>query len=247
MLSYLLHAQPLPGPYRNVPMSSIYPILTIPNLNNHTLCVNAKWQMSQVGWMLANHRNELSSFLAWSAIAQSDYQQATSLLEIGSQRPSGFESCIQQRKTTCLLSIRKSLACARASKLTTTNMYIARARCECQMAVGSGGLNACWSQGWAVEFKFFSLIRDSSVGLSAGIQSAGDWVSETLWVRILHSAEEDNLSPFDSKIACLCQSSEINNNKYVYRQSQVRMPNGSGLRWAECLLIVVTGCRVQLF
>ena len=36
---------------------------------------------------------------------------------------SKFESCIQQRKTTCLLSIRKSLACARAAKLTTTNMY----------------------------------------------------------------------------------------------------------------------------
>ena len=36
----------------------------------------------------------------------------------------GFESCIQQKKTTCLLSIRKSFACARASKLTITNMYI---------------------------------------------------------------------------------------------------------------------------
>ena len=58
-------------------------------------------------------------------------------------------------------------------------------------------------------------ILDSSVGLSAGIQSAEDWVSETPWVRILLSAEEDNLSPFDSKIACLCQSIEINNNKYV--------------------------------
>ena len=33
------------------------------------------------------------------------------------------------------------------------------------------------------------------------------------WVWILHSAEEDNLSPFDSKIACLCQSIEINNNR----------------------------------
>ena len=57
----------------------------------------------------------------------------------------GFESCIQQRKTTCLLSIRISLACARASKLTTTNMYIAKARCESQLAVRSSGLNACWS------------------------------------------------------------------------------------------------------
>ena len=47
-------------------------------------------------------------------------------------------------------------------------MYIARARCECQTAVGSSGLNAHWR---AVEFKFFSLIPDSSVGLSAGIHS----------------------------------------------------------------------------
>ena len=73
------------------------------------------------------------------------------------------------------------------------------------------------------------------------------WVSETLWVRILHSPEEDNLSPFDSKIAYLCQSIEINNNKYVYRQSRVRKPNGSGVEWAECLLIIGTGCRVQVF
>ena len=111
------------------------------------ICANANWQWGQVGWMLADHRDGLSSssFLAWSSIAQSVCQQAFSLLVIGFQRPSGFESCIQQRKTTCLLSIRKSFACARASKLTTTNMYIARARCECQMAVGSSGLNACWS------------------------------------------------------------------------------------------------------
>ena len=35
-------------------------------------------------------------------------------------------------------------------------------------------------------------------------------------VRILHSAEEDYVSPLDSNIACLCQGIEINNNKYVY-------------------------------
>ena len=34
-------------------------------------------------------------------------------------------------------------------------------------------------------------------------------------VRILPSAEEDNLSPLDSNIACLCQSIEIKNNKHV--------------------------------
>ena len=35
-------------------------------------------------------------------------------------------------------------------------------------------------------------------------------------VRILRSAQEHNLSPFDSKIACLCKSIKINNNKHVY-------------------------------
>ena len=94
---------------------------------------------------------------------------------------------------------------------------------------------------------YFSLILDSSVGLSAGIQSAGDSVPDTFWVRILHSAEEDNLSPFDLKIACLCQSIKINNNKHVYRQSQVRMPTGSGGQWAKCSLVIGMGCWVRVF
>ena len=38
-------------------------------------------------------------------------------------RDPGFKSCSQQRKTRCLLSIWISLACARASKL-TTNIYM---------------------------------------------------------------------------------------------------------------------------
>ena len=62
----------------------------------------------------------------------------------------------------------------------------------------------------------FSLILDSSVGLSAGIQSAADSVPETL-VRILDSAEEDNLSPFDSKIPCLCQS--IKDTKVFFKST----------------------------
>ena len=39
---------------------------------------------------------------------------------------------------------------------------------------------------------------------------------EASQLRILHLAEEDNLSPYDSKIACLCQSIEINNNKHIH-------------------------------
>ena len=37
------------------------------------------------------------------------------------------------------------------------------------------------------------------------------------------------------------------NNKHAYRQSQVRMPKGSGVEWAECSLIIGTGCRVKVF
>ena len=51
----------------------------------------------------------------------------------------------------------------------------------------------------------------------------------------------------DSEIACLCQSIEIHNNKHVYRRSQVRMPIGSEVEWAECSLIIGTGCQVQVF
>ena len=71
-------------------------------------------------------------------------------------------------------------------------------RISCSLIIGTGS-----------RVEVFSLILDSLILDS----SAGDSVPETLWVRILHSAEEDNLSHFDSNIACLCQSIEIKNNK----------------------------------
>ena len=40
---------------------------------------------------------------------------------------------------------------------------------------------------------------------------------------------------------------EINNNKYVYRQSQVRKSTDNAVKWAECSLIIGTGCRIQVF
>ena len=48
----------------------------------------------------------------------------------------------------------------------------------------------------------------------------------TIWclrpcVRILHSVEEDNLSPFDSKITCLCQSIDINNNRHTFLHTYI--------------------------
>ena len=66
---------------------------------------------------------------------------------------------------------------------------------------------------------------------------AEDSVPKTL-VRMLHSAVEDNVSPFDSKTACLCQNIKNNNIKHVYRQSQVQKPTGNGVKWAECSLII---------
>ena len=96
------------------------------------------------------------------------------------------------------------------------NEYSAYRQSQVRKSTGSGvewdGCSLIILSSYCV--RVFSLILDSSVGLSASIQSAGDLVSETL-VRILHSAEEDNLSPLDSKIACPCQSFEINNSKQI--------------------------------
>ena len=98
----------------------------------------------------------------------------------------------------------------------------------------------------AVEFKFLAW---SSIAQSV-CQPAFSLLA--IWclgprLQSLHSAEEHNLSPFDLNIACLCQSIEINNNKYVYRLSHVRKSTDSRVKWAECSLIIGTGCRVQVF
>ena len=71
-------------------------------------------------------------------------------------------------------------------------MYIARARCKSQPAVGSSGLNACWSCGGATEFNFL----------------AWSSIAQLIWKL---------LAFVDSEIACLCQSIKINNNKHVAR------------------------------
>ena len=92
-------------------------------------------------------------------------------------------------------------------------------------------------------------------------------------VRIMRSAAEDNLSPFDSNIACLCHSIEINNNKHVcmFDMLQVSLKLGYtyqllrlvsfawqiGPFWQEtlnisvdaywilcvCLWLIIAGCR----
>ena len=82
-------------------------------------------------------------------------------------------------------------------------MYISQLthtqRAECSLIIETG-----------YRVDVFSQTLDSSAGLWVGIQSAGALVSKTSKVRILHSAEEDRLSPSDLKLACLCQSIQIN-------------------------------------
>ena len=101
--------------------------------------------------------------------------------------------------------------------------------------------------GRIVEFKFLAWSSIAQSVFQRAFSLLAIWCLRPWWVQILHSAEEDNLSPLDSNIACPCQSIEINNNKHVYCQRQVRMPNGSGVEWAECSLIIGMGCRVQVF
>ena len=47
-------------------------------------------------------------------------------------------------------------------------------------------------------------------------------------VGILLSAEEDNLSPLDSNIACLCQSIEINNNNMYNARARCQSQTYAG-------------------
>ena len=99
--------------------------------------------------------------------------------------------------------------------------------CECSLIIGTG---------------YFKFLAWSSIAQSVcqwGFSRQGIRFQRP-WVRILHSPEEDNLSPFDSKSTCLCQSIKINNNKHIYRESRVQKPIGSEVSWAECSLIIGT-------
>ena len=66
-----------------------------------------------------------------------------------------------------------------------------------------------------VEFKFLAWSSIAQSVCQWAFSLLAIWCLRPWWVRMLLSAEEDNLSPFDSNIACLCQSIDINNNKHV--------------------------------
>ena len=91
------------------------------------------------------------------------------------------------------------------------------------------------------------MILDSSVGLSGSIQSAGDLVSGTPGSNPAFCRGTQLVSfRFDYRLP-VPEHREIKNNKYVYRQSQVRKSTDSRVKWAECWLIIGTGCQVQVF
>ena len=93
------------------------------------------------------------------------------------------------------------------------NKHIARARCESQLAVGSSGLNARWPYGRADEFTYLAWSSIAQSVCQRAFRLLAIWCLRP-WVRILHSAEEDNMSPFDSNTFRLCQNIDINNDKY---------------------------------
>ena len=210
---------------------------------------------------------------AWSSIAQSVCQWAFSLLAIWCLGPR--VQILHSAEEHNLSPFDLNIACLCQSIEINNNKYIycqSQVRkstdsgvkwAECSLIIGTG----CWVQVFAL-----SSIAQSVCQWAFSLLAI--WCLGPR-VQILHSAEEHNLFPFDLNIACLCKSIEINNkyvcmyvclcmhacmhtcmhaymhvcmyNKYVYRQSQVRMTNGSGVRWAECLMIIGTGCRVQVF
>ena len=133
-----------------------------------------------------------------------------------------YKTCMKSRKQE------KKNVCCQSQVRKPTGRGVEWAEC----------LLIMWMGNWV---QVFSLILNSSVRLAAGIQSAGpvDIWFQRPWVRILHSADED-LSLFDLKIPCLCQSIDIN-NKHVYHQSRVQKPTGSEVKWPECLLIMWMG------
>ena len=199
--------------------------------------------------VLADHGDGLSSsiFLAWSSIAQSVCQRTFSLLAIW---------CLGSRVQILLSAEEHNLspfdldiACLCQSIEINNNKYVYRQSqvrkstgsgvkwAECSLIMGTGCRVEVFFLAWSSIFQ--SVCQRAFSLLAIWCLGSRD--------HILPSAEEHNLSPFDLNIACLCQSIEINNNKYVYRQSQVRKSTDSGVKWAECSLIMGTGCRVQVF
>ena len=100
-------------------------------------------------------------------------------------------------------------------KLTTTCTCISpEPGAKANRLWGPSGPNDRWSQGRAVEFKFLVWSSMAHWVCQRAFSLLAIWCLRP-WVRILHSPEEYKLSPLDSKIACLCQSIEIN-NKHIY-------------------------------
>ena len=128
--------------------------------------------------------------LAWSSIAQSVCQQAYSLLSIWCLKP-WFRILLSADNWSPFDS---NIAWLCHSIKIYNNKHVYR-QSQVRKQIGSGVERAECSliieTGCRVQV--FISILDSSVSLSA---------------------EEDNF-PFDSNIACLCQSIEINNNKQV--------------------------------
>ena len=138
-------------------------------------------------------------------------------------------SCIQQRKKSCLPYIRNHFPVLQ---------HFQYGKKICMMP--GPGMNQF--RQWSQVDRMLTNHRHGllSIAYSAIAQSVCEWGHSACWrrvfkiskVRIRHSVE-DKLSHFDSKIACLCQSIKINNNKQIYGRGHVQKPTVSEVKLAE--------------
>ena len=99
--------------------------------------------------------------------------------------------------------------------------------------------------------KLSGLNAHSSFAWSSTAQSVCEWafrlVSQNCKVPILHSTEEDNLVLFVSKWHFSVSEHYQNQTTNMYIASQGWTNSGSEVKWAECSLIIGTGCWAQVF
>ena len=70
------------------------------------------------------------------------------------------------------------------------------------------------------------------------------WTPHSMW-RIHMQRKTTCLLSIRKSLGC-AKNIKINNNNYVYHQSQVWRPIGCEVKWAKCSLIIWTGCCVQI-
>ena len=103
---------------------------------------------------------------------------------------------------------------------------------------------------WLCRYTCLLLLISMLRHRQAIFECKGDKLSSSAECRIQTWMSQDTYSPADwiptHKLTELSRI-KLKTCTPVYRQSQVRKSTDSGVKWAECSLIIGTGCRVQVF